>query len=35
MTWEACQQKESSYNTAVQEYITIGEELNAAASSIF
>ncbi len=35
MTWESCQQKEKAYQMAVQEYMTIGEELNAAAPIIF
>ncbi|MGB8951372.1 MAG: hypothetical protein WCC06_01710 [Candidatus Aminicenantales bacterium] len=35
MTWEAFQQKERSYQMAVQEYIAIGQELNDAAPIIF
>jgi hypothetical protein len=35
MTWEACQQKESVYQMAVQEYMEVGQELNAAAPIIF
>jgi hypothetical protein len=35
VTWEACHEKEVAYQTAIQEYTTIGEELNAAASIIF
>src|SRR4030067_3368886 len=30
MTWEAFQQKEMAYQMAVQEYLSIGQELNAA-----
>ena len=35
MTWEAFQQKEMSYQIAVQEYTSIGQELNDAAPIIF
>lgn len=35
MTWEAFQQKERSYQMAVQEYTAIGQELNDAAPIIF
>lgn len=35
MTWEAFQQKERSYQIAVQQYTAIGQELNDAAPIIF
>jgi hypothetical protein len=35
MTWKAFQQKEKIYESAIQEYMTIGEELNALAPIIF
>lgn len=35
MTWEAFQQKEMAYQMAVQEYLSIGQELNAATPIIF
>lgn len=35
MTWEASRQKESVYQMAVQEYMAVGQELNAAAPIIF
>ena len=35
MTWEAFQEKERSYQIAVQEYTAIGQELNDAAPIIF
>lgn len=35
MTWEAFQQKERAYQTAVKEYMAIGQELNDAAPAIF
>ena len=35
MSWEAYQQKEKIYQTAVEEYMAIGQELNAAAPIVF
>jgi len=35
VTWEAFQQKEMAYQMAVQEYMAIGQELNAGAPIIF
>lgn len=35
MTWELCQKKEKVYQMAVEEYMAIGQELNARASIIF
>lgn len=35
MTWKAFQQKERAYQTAVKEYMAIGQELNDAAPVIF